>query len=189
MLAPVSRILLAGASDQRARPPTDELRLALAHATIHLETAGPRVIGPRRSEPPALIFTDGACEPEGTTAGGVLIDGSVIQCFGFKTSDSRVDMWKTKLNQTHVIGQAELFPVLIAKSTWAGMLVGKRAIYFVDIEAARLGLAKAYSPVVPSLGIIMECLRCDYDNSAESWYAAYLQPMKSLFHIICKLAM
>ena len=59
----------------------------------------------------------------------------------------------------------------MAKRTWAEFLKGRRAIYFIDNEAARLGLVKAYSPVLPSLGLIMDCLNWDYANSAESWYA------------------
>ena len=171
VLAPVSRVLSAWASERRPRMPSELLKLALSHAVIHLETAGPRVIGPRRKEKPVLIFTDGACEPEGTTVGGVLVDGPVAQCFGCVVSAPQVEAWKTKLNQKQVIGQAELFPVLLAKLTWAEHLRDRRAIYFIDNDAARLGLVKAYSPVLPSLGIIMDCLNWDYANSAESWYA------------------
>ena len=55
------------------------------------------------------MFTNGACEEEGTTVGGVLVDGNDVQCFGFKVTEAQVEAWKTKLNQTQVIGQAELF--------------------------------------------------------------------------------
>ena len=171
VLAPVSRVLSAWASESRSRMPSELLKLALSHAVLHLESAGPRVVGPRRKEKPVLIFTDGACEPEGTTVGGVLVDGSLTQCFGCAVSATQVEAWKTKLNQTQVIGQAELFPVLLAKLTWAEQLKGRRAIYFIDNDAARLGLVKAYSPVLPSLGLIMDCLNWDYANSSESWYA------------------
>ena len=106
VLTPVSKVLSIWASEHRARPPSEMLRLALSHGVIHLETVGPRVIGPRRPDRPVLVFTDGACEPEGTTVGGVLVDGSVAQCFGFKVSEAHVESWETKLNQTQVIGQA-----------------------------------------------------------------------------------
>ena len=32
-------------------------------------------------------------------------------------------------------------------------------------------MVKAYSPSLPSLKIIMECLRWDYANECTSWYA------------------
>ena len=70
-----------------------------------------------------------------------------------------------------MIGQAELFPVLVAKRTWAKDLCGRRVIYFIDNEAACPGLVKAYSLVLPSLGIIMDCLTWDYANNSDSWYA------------------
>ena len=61
--------------------------------------------------------------------------------------------------------------MLAAKHTWAKELKGKRVIHFIDNEAARLGLVKAYSPVLPSLSIIMDCLAWDYANHCESWFA------------------
>ena len=118
-----------------------------------------------------MVFTDGACELDGTTVGGVIFDGPAVQFFGCKVSVEQVEAWKTKLDQTQVIGQAELYPVLLAKLTWAKHLKNRRAIYFIDNEAARLGLVKAYSPVLPSLAMMMDCLNWDYANSAESWYS------------------
>ena len=49
VLAPVSRVLSRWESEARSRLPTEELGLALASAADHLEHAGPRRIGPRRS--------------------------------------------------------------------------------------------------------------------------------------------
>ena len=37
-----------------------------------LNVAGPRMIEPKSDDMPVIIFTDGACEPDGTTIGGVL---------------------------------------------------------------------------------------------------------------------
>ena len=61
--------------------------------------------------------------------------------------------------------------MLVAKLTWLSRLRGRKAIYFIDNEAARLGLIKAYSPVLSSLKIIMQCLAFDYAEGALSWYA------------------
>ena len=112
-----------------------------------------------RSRPPVLVFTDGACEEHGTTVGGVLVDPeSEWQSFGAKLSEATVSEWKTKLDQTQVIGQAEIFPLLLARLTWGHRLRGRRVIYFIDNEAARIGLVRAYSPVLPSLNLILSCL-------------------------------
>eukprot|EP00973_Karenia_brevis_P040752 5640106-Karenia_brevis.AAC.1 len=66
--------------------------------------------------------------------------------FGATIREDLVAQWRTKEKQEQVIGQAELFPLLIARLTWAKYLKGSRVIYFLDNEAARLGAIKAYSP-------------------------------------------
>ena len=97
-----------------------------------------------------------------------MIDDGVVECFGMRVADAQVDAWKTRMGQKQVIGQAELFPVLISKRTWASKLRNRRALYFIDNEAARLGLVKAYSPVLPSLDLIMGRLSWDHNNQADS---------------------
>ena len=47
----------------------------------------------------------------------------------------------------------------------------ERGVGTPDNEAARLGLVKAYSPVLPSLNIIMACLKWDFEDQFDSWYA------------------
>jgi len=115
---------------------------------VELEKELPKQIGPPREEQPMVIFTDGACEDSGTSVGGVLVrpDGST-ECFGFVVPEQVANSWKTKNGQSQVIGQAELFPVLVARWTWQEDIAGKRVIYFVDNESARLALVKCYSPV------------------------------------------
>ena len=76
-----------------------------------------------------------------------------------------------KFGLTQVIGQAELYPLLIAKLTWREKIKGKRVMFFVDNESARLAMVKAYSPVIPSLKIIMESMHFDYEENCSSWYA------------------
>ena len=137
-----------------------------------LEEARPRIISPRRFDPPVLVFLDGSCEDEGTMIGGVLFaPGERVQCFGARVPDKLVESWKTRLLQKQVIGQAELFPAVVARWTWAHHLKGKRVLYFIDNESARLALVKAYSPVVPSLKLIMACLGWDQTNLSSAWYA------------------
>ena len=80
----------------------------------HLTKAKPRVIEARKSLPPVLIFSDGACEAEGTSIGAVLFDpfSNRLQCFGAEVSQGIIETWKSKEDQKQVIGQAELFPLL-----------------------------------------------------------------------------
>ena len=76
-----------------------------------------------------------------------------------------------KADQTQVIGQAEILPVLVARWTWSKDLAGKRVLYFIDNESARLALVKAYSPVLPSLRLVLASLKWDQENDSQAWYA------------------
>ena len=72
--------------------------------------------------------------------------------------DVVVESWKRSALQRQTIGQAELFPAAVARLTWASKLAGRRVIFFIDNEAARLALVKSYSPVLPSLRLVQDCL-------------------------------
>ena len=114
-----------------------------------------------------MSFWDGAVENGVASIGGVLIASSgICQAFGAVVPEEIVHGWKTKLNQEQVIGQAELFPFVVARLIWSKYLRGRRVIYFVDNEAARLGLIKSYSPVLPSLKLILSCINWDYANGS-----------------------
>eukprot|EP00973_Karenia_brevis_P033900 4677737-Karenia_brevis.AAC.1 len=107
---------------------------------INILEARPRVIGPRLEAAPVVVFTDGACEDK-TTIGAVLVlPTGRLEAFGAEISLEQVNEWKSKATQEQVIGQAELFPVLVAKLNWEKYLKGRRALFFLDNEAARLGL-------------------------------------------------
>ena len=151
------------------------MRTGLNWVIDHLKHAKPRLVESRQVLPPVLIFSDGACEDEGslTSVGAVLFDplSSTLECFGAIVSESRVNAWKSKADQKQVIGQAELFPLLVARLTWHAILKGRRAIFFLDNESARISMVRAYSPVLCSLHIVMACLKWDYDNVCVGWYA------------------
>ena len=76
--------------------PNEELKFALAHVADHMASAGPRKIGPARSDEPVLVVTDGACKDAGAPVGRRMICGDIIQCFGFVVSQDQVDEDKTK---------------------------------------------------------------------------------------------
>ena len=135
--------------------------------------AKPRVVQARQVLPPVLVFSDGACEDEGTSVGAVLYDPLTdkLQCFGAGIGQSTLDSWKSRSDQTQVIGQAELFPLLVSRLTWHKILAHRRCIYFVDNESARIAMIRAYSPVLCSLKIVMSCLKWDYDNESTGWNA------------------
>ena len=99
-----------------------------------------------------------------------MCDG-VEEVFGAVVPTVLVNSWKTRDDQNQVIGQAELFPLLVSRLTWAKYLSGRRVIYFVDNESARLAMVKAYSPVCASLDLICKSLQWDYANDSHPWFA------------------
>ena len=119
-----------------------------------------------------INLPDGVCEEEGISIGGVLFcPGEQPRCFGAMIPPALVGEWASKLGQTQVIGQAELFPSIVARLTWARFLQRKRVVFFKDNESARLALVKAYSPVLASLRIVVQCIEWDFQNGCTPWYA------------------
>ena len=156
--ATVCRLLSRWASTGGCRPLTDEMIAALKSIEPAMSVAGPRLIEPSCSERPVLIWTDGACEPDGTTIGGVMIEvGERPQAFGARLTAEAAQRPATKTGQTQVLGQAELLPILVAKTIWENHIKNKKVMYFVDNDSARLAMIKGYSPVITSLRIIMAC--------------------------------
>ena len=89
------------------------------------------------SNPPVLVFTDGACEPCGqsfhATIGCVLIVPGSPRCvrtFGGVVPTDVVDKWAS--GRRHVIGQTELYAVVIARILWSEILSGARCFFFID---------------------------------------------------------
>ena len=118
------------------------------------------------------MFSDGACEPTGSSIGAVIVlPSGAMFCFGAVVSQATADGWKSKQDQTQVVGQAELFPLLVARLTWPELLSSSRVLYFIDNESARSAMIRAYSPILSSLKIVQDCLQWDYNNESSGWYA------------------
>lgn len=148
------------------------MRVSLESVKWALSGAGPRLVKTCHDENPIVIFIDGACEPGGSSIGGILFEhGSRPQAFGAMLSKEVTSEWASKEGQTQFIGQAEIFPVLVARLTWASRISGKRVLYFIDNDSARLALIKSYSPVLASLKIICDCTAWDCKSDCVSWYA------------------
>jgi hypothetical protein len=168
----VCRLLSRWAATGGLRPLTVEMSTALRSIKPSMHFAGPRIIEPSCSERPVVIFTDGACEPEGTTIGGVLlVSGSRPQAFGAKLTEEATCRLATKVGQAQVIGQAELLPILVAKTIWEEFIKNRKVIYFIDNDSARLAMVKGYIPVLASLKIIMTSACLDAKNRSSPWYA------------------
>ncbi|CAE7474182.1 unnamed protein product, partial [Symbiodinium sp. CCMP2456] len=99
----------------------------------------PRSISTRPVGFNVVVFTDGACEPEGDSMrcsiGGVMYVESSgswsTRYFGCRLSDALVSDW-SKSGKKHLIGPVELYAVVTARRCWKRFLDGARALFFVD---------------------------------------------------------
>ena len=107
---------------------------------VQLRDAEPRAVGPSSAHPLIIVFIDGACEDSGVSIGGVAFLPSGVEYFGAMVPEVVVESWKRSALQRQTIGQAELFPAAVARWTWASKLAGRRVIFLIDNEAARLAL-------------------------------------------------
>ena len=79
--------------------------------------------------------------------------------------------WRSRLDQLQGIGQAEIYPAVVAKYAWAEVLRGIKVVYYKDNESARIALTKQYSPVVAPLTLLTLCSALDAKCELVSWYA------------------
>ena len=151
------------------------LEKALVWLRIYLLMARPREV--RASMPrPALVFTDGCCEPgqeEGALVGvgGVLIANDLPRprFFGARVPDVVRDHWQ-RAGKQQVISQAEILPVLIAKWTWRRQLADRPAIFFIDNDGARHNLVRGASVAEDSAHMVMRSWLEDAETGTLSWY-------------------
>jgi hypothetical protein len=140
----------------------------------YLQNSAPREIRITDKVPPVLIFTDGACEGDQydiVTAGAIIFDPltQFPEMVGFHVPSGFVKSWKsTGLSQ--VIGQAEIFPVLVAKLTWANKIANRKIIVFVDNDSAKEALVRGYSPSIASFNLIISNAELDVDSRCLAWY-------------------
>ena len=119
---------------------------------LWLRSAVPRELGCIQGEV-VRVYTDGACESNGelVSCGAVMFrDGFQPEIFGVKVDDEIVRHWRNGGDKLQVIGQAELFPVLLVKAVWGSRLEGKGAIVFLDNESAKCACIKGWSPAKAS---------------------------------------
>ncbi len=169
--APLCRFLSTWSSKGIDRQVTPELLMLLDSSLEALSSARPRVVSCHEASKPVIVFIDGACEPEGTSIGAVLFcPGLQPEAFGAVLDDQTVSSWKSTVDQTQVIGQAEICHMVVARYTWAKHLRNRRVIYFIDNDSARLACIKSYSPVISSLNLIMQGLLWDSKYESSAWF-------------------
>ncbi|CAE7629352.1 unnamed protein product [Symbiodinium sp. CCMP2592] len=155
---------------------------AVRRALDTLKAAGDRQVNLWSEQPPVIVFTDGACEERGSqvTHGAVIVDvaSQTHEVFGGHIPGPLVEAWRSS-GRVQLIFFAELYPVLIARRTWGKVLRNRRALFFVDNEAAKAALIRNYSPLVDAASMLADIAELDVANHCFPWYCRV--PSKSNF--------
>ena len=139
-----------------------------------LKRVPPRDVAMCTTRRPVLIFTDGACEEDDgrgvVTVGAVLVLDGSAKFFGLEVPQEVARSWRAGLSW-QVVGQAELFPVYLARRVWAEEIRGRDVLWFIDNDSARHALVKGYSPVLQSCEILSRAAEADAGLGVRNWYA------------------
>ena len=118
--AVASSIILRRSRQPGAMRITPEIRWAIAWWMQFLSSSRPRTVSVEAGSPLLLIWTDGAFEQESAapaSCGAVMLDplDDAFECFGLPIDDRLCEAWRAGGTRTQLIGQAELFPTILAQ--------------------------------------------------------------------------
>ena len=142
-------------------PLSEEVLFGLSWMMDRIVHAPPRVVT-TASEPPLLLFIDGACEPADTTGdtmttsvGAILIDaqGQGMQFFGLQLPDEIVEEWACG-GRRQLVFEAEVLPYLLALACWSKLMEKRQVLIFVDNDGARHSWIKGSADSVHAMRMI-----------------------------------
>ena len=124
-----------------------------------------------------VVFTDGACEGDLVTCGGVLFDEDIESPYWFslKVSPAVVASWRA-FGPQHVVAQAELLPILIARRTWGHRLDQAPCVFYIDNEAVREAAIKGSTNALASREMLLELATLAAEQGGAPWYARVASP-------------
>ena len=151
----LQKILRGGWSDDYQ----EELALVAVYTVAALRSCPPRIVSLTDVKTPVMVFTNGACEPDGDShlglAGLVLIDrvSSVRKVFQVSVPISLCDHWR-RFGAKQIILYLELWPILVFLAMCSGEFSSSRMIFYIDNNAVRDALTKGSSPVWDLLNVV-----------------------------------
>ena len=135
-------------------PSPDELEAVKLIRQFALHSR-PRTFPCKELGKPVLLYTDGACEADGSTFGSVLFDGSSsAQVFEGRVPRELLHKWR-RLNVRHAIAQVELLPVLLSLNTWKEKLLGVDLLIFTDNSSVKEALVTGSSKSLASRDLLV----------------------------------
>ena len=152
----------------------DKFKAVVRDAFKCLSEAPAREVGSWSGRPPVVVFTDGACENERAeiSHGATLFDPETGRSlmFGDWVPDTWVQKWKAG-GKKQLICQAEIFPVLVSKSTWKEELRQRAILWFIDNNAAFSAVIRSFSPVIENYELLVLNANLDLQLQSMQWYA------------------
>ena len=120
-----------------------------------------------------VVFTDGACEGDGDKVGS--IGGVLIDPFGrlYKYFSSVVPpafMLKLCEHSANPIYELELLPVLVSYMCWREHLANCQSVFYLDNDAARAGLTKAFGATQQAEAIVEKVVGLESEICNKPWY-------------------
>ena len=120
-----------------------------------------------------IIFSEGAREDAGevVSRGAVLYVSSngIQKYFGEMVPSKIVSSWR-KGGKKQLVGQAEMFPVLVSKIYWKTPLHRRRILWFMDNDSARAAYGSRASRVDDSFNMLCVSAKVDNMLHAYHWY-------------------
>ena len=152
----------------------EDLRRALlwwVEAAVH--RAKPRTVKAGDERRPILIFTDGAHEETETGYGGVMIDpeDNEVAAFGRNMGKHLQARLSVAGKKKQIIGQAELYPAVVARRLWKEKIQGRDVIHFIDNDSAKFVLIKGTSPCLESAWLTQSFWTSESEADSRSWIA------------------
>ena len=148
-----------------------ELRTSLEFLRHRVEHGAPLQLT-ATTEQAILIFTDGAFDEETGigSIGGVLLDhtGTALSYFSERVPNLLMELFlKEAENPIYLV---ELLAVHVAAFLWGGQTFGRYIVLYIDNEASRMALVKAYSSTLLGNVVIQLFVQEEDQHQWKVWF-------------------
>ena len=159
-------------SGNKSSEATHLVKTALSTLRETFAHSKPRVFSIKDETKPIIIFTDGSFENGRALVGTFVIDvhSNTRLVFDGCVHEHILKTWYDTVG-SQLITQIELWPVLCILTAIPDILANRRVIFFIDNDAARESLIKAYSPSVASMSLIVLIYKQLSDLAVIPWFA------------------
>lgn len=135
-----------------------------------LRGAKPRVLSVGDEKVPVVIFTDGSWENGKSGLGSIIFDPTdgFVEVVSGECPAALLKAWENQVGK-QIICQLELYMLVLVRSLYAQRLQGRRALFFIDNEAARFAVIKGGTDS-PSLATMCRVLATlDQQHGSYNW--------------------